>query len=393
MNPRAASFYRVACWLGARLPAWLRVLGLLMLLSVQAANGELPGQATPPARPTPPVYLYTGQQFDPDLGLYYLRARYHNPDSGRFWTADAFEGFASDPASLHRYTYCHNNPVNAVDPSGYSASLGEGMTVLGLGPTVTSALFATSLGMASRGAGALSGGAGFMDMVEAAADGTATDLAINLAVGGLLKGAGHCLQTMMPGMATEAAVALSRAFGALNRAMAPLEAAFAQMQTAVRAGAAEMLAVAEANLSRAIGQVSRLREVISQLRGILGWHEGEALAAKSATTTFQGLEVRAVRNLSHVDDATLRAMADRGFAPRTVNGDRIVLHHHQQNPNGFIVEMPAGNHSIWNTRQHPFGNTPGAGLTAEQRAAFNDWRVDYWRSRAQQELSGRAGGL
>jgi hypothetical protein len=116
------------------------------------------------------------------------------------------------------------------------------------------------------------------------------------------------------------------------------------------------------------------------------------LAARSATTTFQGLEVRAVRNLSHVDDATLRAMADRGFAPRTVNGDRIVLHHHQQNPNGFIVEMPAGNHNIWNTRQHPFGNTAGAGLTAEQRAAFNDWRVDYWRSRAQQELGRRAGG-
>jgi RHS repeat-associated protein len=68
--------------------------------------------------PTPNLYLYSGEQFDPDLGLYYLRARYHNPQTGRFWTADEFEGFAGDPASLHRYTYAANNPVNWIDPSG-----------------------------------------------------------------------------------------------------------------------------------------------------------------------------------------------------------------------------------------------------------------------------------
>jgi len=110
------------------------------------------------------------------------------------------------------------------------------------------------------------------------------------------------------------------------------------------------------------------------------------------TLNFQGLEVRAVRNLSHVDDATLRAMADKGFAARTVNGDKIVLHHHQQNPAGFIVEVPAPNHSIGNVRQHPFGNTAGAGLSAEQRAAFDSWRGDYWRMRAQEELARRAAG-
>jgi hypothetical protein len=53
--------------------------------------------------------------------------------------------------------------------------------------------------------------------------------------------------------------------------------------------------------------------------------------------------------------------------------------------------MPAPNHSIGNVRQHPFGNTAGAGLTAEQRAAFNQWRTDYWKSRAQEELTRRAG--
>src|SRR5437868_13590072 len=45
-------------------------------------------------------YLYCGEQFDFDLGLYYLRARYYKPDSGRFWTKDSFEGNQEDPVSL-----------------------------------------------------------------------------------------------------------------------------------------------------------------------------------------------------------------------------------------------------------------------------------------------------
>mgnify|MGYP000954864597 CR=1 FL=1 len=52
------------------------------------------------------------------LGHCHRGAPYHNPDNGRFWTMDSFEGFGSDPASLHKYTYCGNNAVNAWDPSG-----------------------------------------------------------------------------------------------------------------------------------------------------------------------------------------------------------------------------------------------------------------------------------
>jgi RHS repeat-associated protein len=114
--------------------------------------------------------------------------------------------------------------------------------------------------------------------------------------------------------------------------------------------------------------------------------------AASRTLHFKNLEVRAVRDLSHVDDATLRAMAEKGFAPKTINGEKIILHHHRQNPAGFIVEMPASNHNIGNLRQHPFGNVAGAGLTAEERAAFNTWRTEYWQWRAQQELARRSAG-
>ncbi len=107
--------------------------------------------------------------------------------------------------------------------------------------------------------------------------------------------------------------------------------------------------------------------------------------------TFQGMEVRAVRDLSHLSDSTLNAMADIGFSAKTPDGDVIILHHHRQNPNGFLVEMPSSNHSISNKNQHPFGNQKGLGLTSEQRESFNKWRNNYWRARARAELHRRSG--
>ena len=67
---------------------------------------------------TPNDYLYSGEQYDADLGAYYQRARYYNPPRGRFMTTDSFEGFINEPITLHRYLYASDDPVNRVDPSG-----------------------------------------------------------------------------------------------------------------------------------------------------------------------------------------------------------------------------------------------------------------------------------
>lgn len=92
------------------------------------AYGSLLGSDDAPAT----TYLYCGEQFDPDLGLYYLRARYFNPQTGRFWTADDGEqGDQEDPKSMHLYTYCESDPVNHVDPSGHD--IGEMLTVMDIG--------------------------------------------------------------------------------------------------------------------------------------------------------------------------------------------------------------------------------------------------------------------
>ena len=69
-------------------------------------------------------YLYTGEQFDANLGFYYLRARYMDPWVGRFMSLDSFEG-SLDPLSLHKYLYAGSDPVNKSDPSGLFFSIGE----------------------------------------------------------------------------------------------------------------------------------------------------------------------------------------------------------------------------------------------------------------------------
>jgi RHS repeat-associated protein len=78
-------------------------------------------------------YLFAGEQYDPDLGLYYNRARYLDVRVGRFWGMDTEEGGVTRPSSLHKYLYASANPVNRVDPNGHddfsmaSISVSEGI--------------------------------------------------------------------------------------------------------------------------------------------------------------------------------------------------------------------------------------------------------------------------
>ena len=64
------------------------------------------------------AFLFNGQQYDEETGLYYLRARYYAPGQGRFINHDPLLGDGGDPLSLHRYLYAAADPVNYNDPSG-----------------------------------------------------------------------------------------------------------------------------------------------------------------------------------------------------------------------------------------------------------------------------------
>lgn len=76
-------------------------------------------------------YLYCGEQQDYTTGLYYLRARYMNPETGTFISMDTYGGSVFDPVTLHKYLYANANPVTYSDPSGYF-SFGEAATVMAI---------------------------------------------------------------------------------------------------------------------------------------------------------------------------------------------------------------------------------------------------------------------
>ncbi len=63
-------------------------------------------------------FRYSGEYYDKESETVYLRARYYEPEIGRFLTEDSYTGKPTDPLSLNLYTYCENDPVNYIDITG-----------------------------------------------------------------------------------------------------------------------------------------------------------------------------------------------------------------------------------------------------------------------------------
>ena len=65
-------------------------------------------------------FRYRGYFYETVSGLYYLKSRYYDPETGRFLTPDSVEYL--DPETiggLNLYAYCNNNPVMFSDPEGH----------------------------------------------------------------------------------------------------------------------------------------------------------------------------------------------------------------------------------------------------------------------------------
>ena len=103
-------------------------------------------------------FLYRGEQFDSALGLYYLRARYYQPQTGRFLTEDKFEGQEllegssplrerrpPSPAVHHLFGYADGDPADEVDPSG-NGNLDEAILVAVVFVTITGPNLAINIG-------------------------------------------------------------------------------------------------------------------------------------------------------------------------------------------------------------------------------------------------------
>lgn len=96
-------------------------------------------------------YGFTGRELD-DTGLSYYRARYYQPEVGRFVSRDSFGGRPTTPASSNRFIYVMNNPTRYTDPSGHEAMVLSAPDVLGLQAATAALVSAIGAGLAALGA-------------------------------------------------------------------------------------------------------------------------------------------------------------------------------------------------------------------------------------------------
>lgn len=140
-----------------------------------------------------PAHQFTGQRLDAETGLYYYKARYYDPQLGRFIQPDSIVQAPADPQTLNRYSYVRNNPVNFVDPSGhffFLAFLGALLVKAAIGAAVGAALNAT---------------------VAAFTDGNIGKAALVGAVGGAIFGAGGAITSFSAFQGATAAAIVGRA--------------------------------------------------------------------------------------------------------------------------------------------------------------------------------------
>ena len=64
-------------------------------------------------------FKFTGREYDSETGLYYYRARYYDPATGRFVSEDPID-FSAGDANIFRYVF--NAPASHADPTGLAAA-------------------------------------------------------------------------------------------------------------------------------------------------------------------------------------------------------------------------------------------------------------------------------
>jgi RHS repeat-associated protein len=73
-----------------------------------------------------PRYKFNSKELDSSTALYYYGVRYYDYGLGRFISVDPADPDLEDPQTLNKYSYCVNNPLKYIDPTGeYEVEINE----------------------------------------------------------------------------------------------------------------------------------------------------------------------------------------------------------------------------------------------------------------------------
>ncbi|RIK03780.1 MAG: hypothetical protein DCC49_13850, partial [Acidobacteria bacterium] len=75
-------------------------------------------------------FRYAGYRYEDGFDLYYLRARWMDPGTGRFLSRDPLGASMSEPVRMNLYLYGAGSPASNVDPDGYSPRSQDVVTFL-----------------------------------------------------------------------------------------------------------------------------------------------------------------------------------------------------------------------------------------------------------------------
>lgn len=142
-------------------------------------------------------YKFGGKELDEGANLYYFNARYYDPLTGRFITADTqLGGHPWEADVLNRYAFVLNNPVKNSDPSGHSVAgaIFTGVTI--------AATAVVEVGFAVATAGAAIPEEAALDAGVIAAEGTA-EAALEAAGDAVIEGTTEALGEDAVDSATE----------------------------------------------------------------------------------------------------------------------------------------------------------------------------------------------
>jgi len=125
---------------------------------------------------------FQGREYSWATGLYYFRARWYDPVTGRWLSPDPI----GINGGLNQYVFCANNPVNFTDPLGLSflGRVGNGFT----GAAAGAGAGAASGALIGAGIGAFGAGVGALPGAGAGATAGAIAGALGGFVGGVLSG-------------------------------------------------------------------------------------------------------------------------------------------------------------------------------------------------------------